>query len=204
MESQYSEVRGMTDASLSHNTTLFAPSPDDIRLFYERLLLWHVLRPNGVRRAMPVRTRWQHYLDSLAFLCDTHIGGSTVSALVVQDRSTELCYWVARNSKTDVGVSRLSWLLRQLHSLQSTDPILLAEDRILGEVVGDCKRRIDDYHRRLGIVMKEALGLAKNEGENRSYISRHIEFYLTVCRRKTLFDRTSRHASGGEQSNRFM
>ncbi|KAF1820692.1 uncharacterized protein K489DRAFT_382627, partial [Dissoconium aciculare CBS 342.82] len=88
MEPQHSEVRGVTDASLGHDATLFAPSPDEIRLFYERLLLWSVLRPNGVRRAMPVRTRWQRYLDSLAFLCDTQGGGNTVSALVVQDRST--------------------------------------------------------------------------------------------------------------------
>jgi hypothetical protein len=153
---------------------------------------------------MPVRTRWQRYLDSLAFLCDTQTGGSTVSALVVQDRSTELCYWVARNSRTEVAVSRLSWLLGQLHRLQSADPILLAEDRILGEMVGECKHRIDDYHRRLAILMKEALVSTKDEGQHRSYISGHIELCLTVYRRKTLFGTTSRDVFEGERSSRFV
>jgi hypothetical protein len=153
---------------------------------------------------MPVRTHWQRYLDSLAFLCDTQGGGSTVSALVVQDRSTELRYWVARNSRTDVAVSRLSWLLGQLHPLRSPALILLAEDRILGEVVGECERRIDDYHRRLTIVMKEALVSTKDEGQHPSYTSGHIELCLTVCRRKILFGTTSRDVFEGAQSSRFM
>jgi hypothetical protein len=146
-----------------------AISPDDIRLFYERLFVWNIIRPNGEDRSDPRRSKWQRCLDSLALLCDTHVGGKTVSAIVVQDKSDELCYWIACNDHTRVADDFLRWLLKTLKSLHSAEDLNQPREQILRKAVQRCEIRIKNYSRILGSIIKDlsmqvlSEGMAKDE-----------------------------------------
>jgi hypothetical protein len=144
-------------------------SPETIRLFYERLFVWNIIRPNGEDRLDPPRSRWQRCLDSLSLLCDTHVGGKTVSAIVVQDTSDDLCYWIACNEHTRVADDFLRWLLKKLHSLRSAEDLDQPREQILRKAVQRCETRIKNYSRILGSIIKDlrtqvlSEGMAKDE-----------------------------------------
>jgi hypothetical protein len=155
----------MADRAFGEGRSLMLISSDDIRVFYERLHLWSVIRPNGCPPSMPVRSSWQRCLDSLAFLCDTQTGGKTVSALIVQDCSDRLRYWVACNGSSGHAVEILTWLLDKLNSFPVSFDRRPLYGRILGEMVTLCDTRIDDYYRRLLRIIDAAGKGASTLGE---------------------------------------
>jgi hypothetical protein len=175
-------------------------TPDDIRVFYERLSLWKAICQNGCQPFMPTRTSWQRCLDSLAFLCDTQTGGKTVSALTVQDGPLGLHYWIACNGEPSSAETILTWLLSVLRSGSTSTDRSLLQKQILSEIVANCSERIQDYHRRLQIMIGMARRGALDEGK---IPLREINWSLplTISSRIVLLATTSKDAFRSDRSS---
>lgn len=44
------------------------------------------------------RSRWQHWLDDLCLLCDSHRGGTTTTSIAVERTTDEAVFWLAMNA----------------------------------------------------------------------------------------------------------
>ena len=83
------------------------------RDFYDGLYVYSLLQSDALRRAksneqeLPrsktkrKRKVWQMFLDDLCLLCDSHPGGTTTTAIAVEQRADKATFWVASNSNTE-------------------------------------------------------------------------------------------------------
>jgi hypothetical protein len=175
----------MAGVTSDDHMSLMSITRDDVRTFYERLLLWSVIRPNGCQPSMPVRSSWQRCLDSLAFLCDTQTGGKSVSALAIQEYPDRLHYWIACNGPSNRAKVIITWLLGELHLWQPTDGHDPLPKRILLEMVVLCRARVLDYHRRLKLSISGAY--SQTSGPSKYRVAR-FGFTLSLLRRIMFID----------------
>lgn len=96
--------------------------------FYDGLYLHSLLQSDASHRiksgahqlprsiASSERGKWLRFLDDLALLCDSESGGSTTTALAVEQQSNKVVIWVTSNESR--GMSTAAHLSRLVEILQ--------------------------------------------------------------------------------------
>lgn len=85
----------------------------------KRIMTGDVLFSNGVR--VGERTAWHILLEDLCLLCDFRSGGSTTTAIAVEERDIHTIFWVVSDlSRREVLQSHL-WQMLQLVKMAACD-----------------------------------------------------------------------------------
>ena len=92
------------------NDTLRHDSAAVLQGLYDGLQMKAILQHQEVKRvrdgiAKPIsaynkkkRTHWQHWLDDLCLLCDSHRGGVTTTAIAVEKTTDGATFWLTMNA----------------------------------------------------------------------------------------------------------
>lgn len=141
-------MTGMTSTS---TTSRQASHNDDIRLFYDILVLMSTLSPSFGPQLV-IKTDWHRSLDSLSWLCDFRCGGCTVTSIAVQQIARLSKFWISTNGPY-IGRSskHLDLVLTGLARLRGALAIDMEKVRehILTESIRLSRVRVNNYCQRL-------------------------------------------------------
>lgn len=155
------EAQSLVDSGIGQ------PFSDTMHFFYESTLLLSVLGPVSEdsqddrqdSTSSKVSSRWHRFLDDLAWLGDTQLGGKSVTSIGVESVRTATRFWVASNGEvTDTTLNHLRWVLDRLrtvgyvaqHDLQQLiHPIFVRS-------VNLSQKKVQNYARRLSKFLNRA------------------------------------------------
>lgn len=136
--------------------------------FYDGLYLHSLLQSHASRRiksgehqlprssAASERGEWQRFLDDLALLCDSRSGGSTTTAIAVEQQLNKVVFWVTSNEPLDVSTApHLSGLVKILqYGIHHCGTDGQNIKRIFGRCVQRSPQRVGNYVGRLSSAVE--------------------------------------------------
>ena len=144
--------------------------PSVLQDFYGRLVLLHSLGrtqgerigPSKAHRLSETPDQWRRaFLNDLASMCDFKKGGSTVTAIALEQTPKNHIFWIASNTNpAKLGAPFLRNLLSKLANV-SADPVQLERD-IREEGIKLARQRIKVY---LGFIDRQKRELARRAKE---------------------------------------
>lgn len=141
----------MTAMTSSAPTSRQASHNDNIRLFYDILVLMSTLSPSFGSQLV-IKTDWHRSLDSLSWLCDFKCGGSTVTSIAVQQLARSSKFWISTNEHhTRQSSAHLELVLAGLARLRgaSASSTERVREHILTQSIRLSRLRVNNYCRRL-------------------------------------------------------
>ena len=158
--------------------------------FYDGLYLHSLLQSDASRRiksgerqlprssATSVRGDLQLLLDDLALLCDSESGGSTTTAIAVEQRINGNVFWVASNKSPGANVTaHLSGLINTLeHGIHQSGTDEHNTRQIVRLCVKRSPQRVENYVGRLSSAVRSMPADSWSNGDGRYRETRWMSF----------------------------
>ena len=150
-----------------------------MKRFYEPLVLQDALgrtRGDHIPRSPlddsdePYSDEWRlrrQFIESLAFICDYKKGGTTVTAVALEETPAATVFWVVSNDGVTTEVTTfLEDMLRDLAHVNEVDATSLkeTEENIFTRIVDFGKERVQAYGQFLQKPLEKCLGVIEASG----------------------------------------
>lgn len=169
------------------NTPRFDKNTRLLHRFYEPLVLLQILTPSTQVHGRPPsepRHGLCDFLDQLAWTCDFHTGGKTVTAIAIEENPQSLTYWLASPGSARADVEHhICAILNDLKLVYNVDRDQMShvEEGIRSKCIAFSHRKIKNYRRLLSEHLEIFDKGQTNSSEGRSQSLMSSEFSLKTC-----------------------
>lgn len=169
-------------ATMSHaNTTIRQDSTAVLQDLYDGLQVKAILQHEETKSSKNCaekfpstynkkrRSRWQHWLDDLCLLCDSHRGGVTTTSVAVEQTTDGVAFWLAMNSgdldETSVHLAALLDLVKRSREGDKNLDRNTAICEIYTRAIERSPQRVKNYAKRLENVLQLVCTGADADGD---------------------------------------
>lgn len=152
------------------NPTLQHDSAAILQNLYDGLQMKAILQREETKRvrngtAKPIsaykkkkRTRWQHWLDDLCLLCDSHRGGITTASIAVEETTDGATFWLTMNAgdleKAGVHLANVLNLVKESRETNEDPSAGAAMREICAQAIALSPQKVMNYANRLDSVLQ--------------------------------------------------
>jgi hypothetical protein len=153
-----------SDATLRHDSAVL------LQDLYDGLQMKAILQHEEVKQirdgtAKPMsaynkkkRTRWQHWLDDLCLLCDSHRGGITTASIAVEKTTDGATFWLTMNAgdleKASMHLADVLDLVKKSREMHEDPNGIAAMCEICARAIAWSPQRVMNYANRLNSVLQ--------------------------------------------------